>query len=73
MPKVLRKVLLVTHGQSNINNHLTITNANALKKVYGGVDIFMVAVGTFNNGIAEIVKVASYPPEPYLFRVRDIV
>lgn len=62
-----RKVLLVTDGQSNIDEEWTKHNAQALKD--DGVEVYVVAVGTFNNGIDEIVKVASYPPEKYLYRV----
>ena len=67
-------VLLVTDGQSNRKTHLTIPNADKLKKM--GVPIFVVAVGSNINGIGEMVKVAgsSYRfmrPENYLFRVRD--
>ena len=64
-----RKVLLVTDGQSNVDAQLTIPKANALKN--SGVEVYVVAVGTFNVGIDEIVKMASYPPERYLFRVKD--
>ena len=31
----------------------------------------MVAVGSYIHGIDEMVKVASYPPQNYLFRVKD--
>ena len=67
-------ILLITDGQSNIKRHLTIPNADKLKNM--GVEIFVVAVGSYINGIGEIVKVAgsSYRfmrPEDYLFRVRD--
>ena len=60
-------VFLVTDGSSNIDKHLTIPNANALKA--SGVRIFVVAVGNAIDGIDEIVKVASNPPEDYLLRV----
>ena len=67
-------VLLVTDGQSNINRHLTIPNANKLKNM--GVEIYVVAVGPTINGIGEMVKVAGtndpfMRPENYLFRVTD--
>lgn len=68
-------VLLITDGQPNVDRHLTIPNAEELKKI--GVDIYVVAVGS-NFDIVEIVKVAgpgSYypnrPREDYLFRVQD--
>ncbi len=64
-----RMVFLVTDGRSNVDSHLTIPNANALKA--SGVEIYVVAVGTYINGIDEIVKVASYPPDNFLFRIKD--
>ena len=65
-----RKVLLVTDGQSNVYKKLTIPNAKALKD--DGVEVYVVPVGTFYYGIDEIVKVASYPPDKYLFRVQNL-
>ena len=59
-------VLLVTDGQSNAQKHLTIPKANELKII--GVDIFVIGVGTYINGIDEMVKVASSPVNR-LFRV----
>ena len=63
-------VFLVTDGQSNVQKQLTIPKAKALKDM--GVHIFVVAVGSYINGIDEMVKVASYPPENYLFRVKNL-
>ena len=63
-------VFLVTDGHSNRNKHLTVPNANALKT--SGVDIYVVAVGNYIHGINEMVKVASYPPKKFLFRVKDM-
>ena len=63
-------VFLVTDGQSNFQTQLTIPRAKALKD--SGVKIFVVAVGTYISGIDEMVKVASYPPERFLFRVRTL-
>ena len=54
-----KRVFLVTDGRSNIDAHLTIPNANALKA--SGVKIFVVAVGDIISGIDEMVKVASNP------------
>ncbi len=62
-------VFLVTDGKSNINAHLTVPNADKLKG--SGVEIYMVAVGDYIRGIDEMVKVASYPPDQFLFRVND--
>lgn len=63
-------VFLVTDGQSNIQNHLTVPNAKALKD--DGVEIFVVAVGNYISGIDEMVRVASYPPNKFLFRVSKL-
>ena len=62
-------VLLVTDGQSNSRDR-TIREAQALKDV--GIDIYVVAVGSHINGIDEMVKVASYPPENHMFRVQTL-
>ena len=62
-------VFLVTDGQSN-NKQLTISKAQELKKF--GVEIYVIGIGTYNNGIDEMVKVASYPPEHFLFRVTNL-
>ncbi|KAL9984338.1 hypothetical protein ACROYT_G006622 [Oculina patagonica] len=65
-----RMVFLVTDGKSNVDPHLTIPNANALKN--SRVEIFVVAVGSYIDGIDELVKVASYPPAKFLFRVSNM-
>ncbi|CAB4008107.1 Retrovirus-related Pol poly from transposon, partial [Paramuricea clavata] len=62
------KVLLMTDGQSNIDKSLTIPNAKKLKDM--GAEIFVVAVGDHMYGIDEMAKVASYPPEKYIYRVK---
>ena len=62
-------VFLVTDGQSN-NKDLTIAKAQELKR--SGLEIFVVGVGTYISGIDEMVNVASYPPERYLFRVKTL-
>ena len=67
-----KKVLLITDGQSNIQKQLTIPKAKNLKNM--GVEIFVVALGSYISGIGEMVKVAgcSNPfklPEDFLFRV----
>ena len=64
-----RMVLLVTDGQSD-SRYLTIQSANALKT--SGVQIYVVAVGHSIGGIDEIVQVASYPPDKFLFRVENL-
>ena len=63
-------VFLVTDGQSNIKERLTIPKAKALKD--SGVQIFVVAVGKYIAGIEEMVKVASSPPQQFLFRVENL-
>ena len=70
-----KRVLLFTDGQSTIQKQLTIPKANNLKNM--GVEIYVVAVGSYNwAGIGEMVKVAgsSDPymrPGDYLFRVHS--
>ena len=58
-------VLLFTDGDLTVPD----VNANAMKN--SGVDIYVVAVGAYINGIDKIVKVASHPPEQFLFRVNN--
>ena len=60
-------VLLFTDGDLTVPD----VNANAMKN--SGVDIYVVAVGAYINRIDKIVKVASHPPEQFLFRVNDLV
>ena len=57
----------MTDGQSNVEKSLTIPNAQKLKNI--GVEIFVIAVGNHIDGIDEMAKVASYPPDKYVFRV----
>ena len=63
-------VFLLTDGRSNVRRDLTVPNANALKAI--GVEIYVVAVGSSIYGIDEMVKIASYPPQDYLFRVKNL-
>ena len=62
-------VLLVTDGQLN-NKDLTIAKAQELKR--SGVEIYVVGVGTYIHDVVEMVRVASWPPERYLFRVKTL-
>ena len=62
-------VLLVTDGQSDSRDR-TIREAQALKG--NGVDIYVVAVGSYITGIDEMVNVASSPPENHMFRVKKL-
>ena len=67
-----KMVLLVTDGQSD-SRARTISEARALKGI--GVDIYVVAVGSYINGIDEMVRVArvaSAPPEFHMFRVKKL-
>ena len=66
-PTAIKKVIVVTDGQSNRYKHLTIPRAQALKNV--GVQIFVVGVGAYIQGIGEMVQMASSPQ--LLFRVKD--
>ena len=62
-------VFLVTDGQSDSRDQ-TISKAKALKD--DGIDIYVVAVGSYINGIDKMVKVASSPPENRMFRVQTL-
>ena len=62
-------VILITDGQSNEQRHLTIPNAQELKKRQ--VKILVVAVGSYISGIDEMVKVAS-DPFTDMFRVKSL-
>ena len=68
-----KNVLLITDGQSNVDQHLTKPNADKLKAF--GVHIYVFAVGSYISGIGEMVQVAgsssSSKPDGYLFRVTD--
>ncbi|XP_068686892.1 vitrin-like [Montipora capricornis] len=69
-PNSREMVFLVTDGQSNVQRQLTVPRATALKKL--GVQIFVVAVGNQIHGIDEMVRVATSPPEQFLFRVTKL-
>ena len=62
-------VLLITDGQSN-DKDSTVAKANELK-IYG-IEIFVVGVGSYINGIDEMMKVSSSPPHRHLFRVTTL-
>ena len=68
-----KNVLLITDGQSNVDQHLTKPNADRLKAF--GVHIYVFAVGRYIRGIGEMAQVAgnisSTEPDDYLFRVQD--
>ena len=63
-------VFVLTDGKSNVQTSLTEANADALKDI--GVEILVVGVGSYIDGIDEMVRIASYPPENYLFRVNSL-
>lgn len=65
-----KMVFLLTDGRSNVQSSLTVPNAKALKAI--GVDIYVVGVGSYIHGIDEMVKIASFPPQDYLFRVKNL-
>lgn len=67
-PEGFKNVLLVTDGLSNIGKDMTLFKAFSLKN--DGVEIFVVAIGGFTFGIAEIIGLAS-STDRHLFRVRD--
>ena len=67
-----KNVLLITDGQSNVKKHLTVPNADRLKRL--GVHIYVFAVGSYIPGIGEMVQVAGSSsnrnPDEYLFRIK---
>ena len=66
-----KAVLLITDGQSTLNQHLTIPKAEELKKNHVSISVLAVG-GQHISGIDEMVKVASWPPERHLFRVSNM-
>ena len=68
-PDATKTIYLVTDGHSNVQEDRTIPEAETLKRI--GVEIFVVAVGSYIQGIEEMVKVASYPPEKFVCRVEN--
>ena len=63
-------VFLITDGRPNWDRSHTIPTAEALKKE--GVEIFVMAVGPNIKDIHKMVKVSSYPPERFFFRVNNL-
>jgi Mg-chelatase subunit ChlD len=64
-----KRILVVTDGQSNLEKEKTLYNAFRLKNM--GVEIFVIAVGKYLKGIAEIVGLAS-STDAHLYRVRNM-
>ncbi|KAK3715035.1 hypothetical protein QZH41_002684 [Actinostola sp. cb2023] len=60
-----KRLLIVTDGQSNVEKQKTLYNAFRLKNM--GIEIFVVAVGKYLRGIAEIVGLAS-SSDAHLYR-----
>lgn len=59
----------MTDGQSNVHEDRTIPEAEGLKHI--PVEIFVVAVGSYIEGIEEMVNVASLPPQKFVCRVEN--
>lgn len=65
----LRRILVVTDGQSNINRDQTVTRAFQLKLL--GIEVFVIAVGEYLEGIQEMVQMAS-STNAHMFRVLNM-
>lgn len=65
-----RRILLVTDGQSNIKRAETIPSAEQLKLVMG-VEVFVIAVGEYLEGIKEMMKMAS-STDAHMYRVLNM-
>ena len=61
-----KKIVLFTDGQSD-DKQKTLDSAKKIKN--RAVKIFVVRVGKYGDGLHEIAKVASYPPEQFVFRI----
>ncbi|KXJ19100.1 collagen alpha-1(XXII) chain [Exaiptasia diaphana] len=64
-----KRILIVTDGQSNVKKQLTLYKAFKLKNM--GIEIFVIAVGGYLRGIAEIVGLAS-STDAHLYRVKNM-
>ncbi|XP_078357074.1 integrin alpha-1-like [Oculina patagonica] len=65
-----RRILLVTDGQSNINKTETIPSAEQLK-IQMGIELFVIAVGEYLEGIKELVQIAS-STDAHMYRVLNM-
>ena len=63
------RILIVTDGQSNIKRNETIPSAFELKLM--GIEIFVIAVGEYLEGIKELVQVAS-SSDAHMYRVLNM-
>lgn len=66
-PGAVKKVIVVTDGQSNVKQRMTIPRARALKDT--PAQIYVLGVGAHIHGIGEMVQMAS--STNHLFRVKD--
>ena len=64
-----RRILVLTDGQSNINRDQTVTRAFQLKLL--GIEVFVIAVGEYLEGIQEMVQMAS-STDDHMFRVLNM-
>lgn len=64
-----RRILVLTDGQSNIKRDETVPSAFQLKLL--GVEVFVVAVGEYLEGIQEIVQMAS-STDAHMYRVLNM-
>lgn len=64
-----KRVLIITDGQSNIKRNMTIPIARSLKT--RGIEVFVIAVGEYLDGIDELSKMAS-SPNAHMYRVEDM-
>ncbi|XP_031551728.1 uncharacterized protein LOC116288997 [Actinia tenebrosa] len=64
-----KRVLVITDGQSNIRRNMTIPIARRLKAQ--GIEVFVIAVGEYLDGIDELSKMAS-SPNAHMYRVEDM-
>lgn len=64
-----RRILVVTDGQSNIKRAETVPSAVQLK--LQGVDVFVIAVGEYLDGIQEMVQMAS-STGAHMYRVMNM-
>ena len=64
-----RRILVVTDGQSNIKREETIPSAFQLKLL--GVEVFVIAVGEYLEGIQEMVQMAS-STDAHMYRVMNM-
>ena len=67
-PYARKRALIITDGQSNMNETLTLVRALELKQRM--VEIFVVAIGDYIPGIHEVVGLAS-STDAHLYRVTD--